>query len=69
MFPVFYSAMIAVLLTCTDSSIDLIFFQEELENLKFKLDKLERERNDFKHSVDKLETKVIISNYCRTPGR
>ncbi len=69
MFPVFYCATIAVLFTCTDSSIHLIFFQEELENLKFKLEKLERERNDFKHSVDKLETKVNIANYCHMPGR
>ncbi len=35
--------------------------QVEVEQLRTKLDKLEKERTDFKHSVDKLETKVCLS--------
>lgn len=39
-----------------------LVFQEELELLKSKIDRLEKERNEFKHSVDKLETKVLTAS-------
>lgn len=35
-------------------------FQIELEQLKMKFAKLEKERNDYKHAVDKLENKVQL---------
>ena len=32
----------------------------ELEQIKMRLEKLEKERNDYKHACDRLETKVSV---------
>lgn len=40
-----------------------VYFQEELETLKAKLEKLENERTTLKHENDKLEAKVSKYKY------
>ena len=40
-----------------------VVIQVELEQLKLKFEKIEKERNEYKHATDKLETKVSCVLY------